>query len=276
MRCLQHLSKGNAARVADYHAMHASPVLLVLAVLAVAILHTLVPDHWAPIALLARQQGWPRSTTVRAAAGAGAGHTISTLAIAVVVWIAGAALAKRFESELTLASSAALVAFGLWIALASLKELRAGSHGHSHFGHLHWHAHPGGVLHRHWHEHHDEDWHAVEGNLARSIQPSADEAPEHAHAHPRAGARTALLLVLGSSPMVEGIPAFFAASRYGAGLLAIMSVVFALSTIATYVALVLLSASGLERISLGRFERYGEVISGAFVTLIGIAFFFIC
>jgi hypothetical protein len=31
--------------------------------------------------------------------------------------------------------------------------------------------------------------------------------------------RTLLLLILGSSPMVEGIPAFFAASRYGVALI---------------------------------------------------------
>jgi nickel/cobalt transporter (NicO) family protein len=29
----------------------------------------------------------------------------------------------------------------------------------------------------------------------------------------------ALLLILGSSPMIEGIPAFFAAGQYGIGLL---------------------------------------------------------
>jgi hypothetical protein len=37
--------------------------------------------------------------------------------------------------------------------------------------------------------------------------------------------------------MIEGIPAFFAASRYGAALIVFMAIVFAASTIATYVAL---------------------------------------
>ena len=44
-----------------------------------------------------------------------------------------------------------------------------------------------------------------------------------------------MLLILGSSPMVEGIPAFFAASKDGVGLVVVMSVVFAISTITTYV-----------------------------------------
>jgi hypothetical protein len=72
--------------------------------------------------------------------------------------------------------------------------------------------------------------------------------------------------------MVEGIPAFFAASKYGAGLLIVMSAIFAISTIATYVLLCVYSTAGLQRIRLGAFERYGEVLSGAFIALVGIAF----
>ena len=84
--------------------------------------------------------------------------------------------------------------------------------------------------------------------------------------------RTALLVILGSSPMVEGIPAFFAAAKYGIGLIMAMSVIFALSTIATYVLLCVYSAAGLQRVRLGAVERYGEVMSGAFIALIGVAF----
>jgi hypothetical protein len=72
--------------------------------------------------------------------------------------------------------------------------------------------------------------------------------------------------------MVEGIPAFFAAGKYGIGLIAVMAVVFAVSTIATYLLLVVYSTAGLQRVRLGAFERYGEVISGAFIALVGVAF----
>ena len=75
--------------------------------------------------------------------------------------------------------------------------------------------------------------------------------------------------------MVEGIPAFFAASKYGVGQLAIMAAVFAASTIGTYIATCLLGASGLERMRLGQFERYGEVLSGAFIALTGVVFLFV-
>jgi hypothetical protein len=83
---------------------------------------------------------------------------------------------------------------------------------------------------------------------------------------------TGVLLILGSSPMVEGIPAFFAAGKYGIGLIGVMAVVFAMSTIATYVLLCVYSTAGLLRVQLGAVERYGEVLSGAFIALVGLAF----
>lgn len=80
----------------------------------------------------------------------------------------------------------------------------------------------------------------------------------------------ALLLILGSSPMLEGIPAFFAAGRYGIGFMTLMATVLAVSTIATYVVLCVFSVSSLNQMRFGSFERYGEVISGAFIAIIGV------
>ncbi len=78
------------------------------------------------------------------------------------------------------------------------------------------------------------------------------------------------MLILGSSPMIEGLPAFFAASSYGPALLGGMAIVFAVSTIGTYVVLSTAALGGFERLSLGRFERYGEVLSGAVVACVGV------
>ena len=130
--------------------------------------------------------------------------------------------------------------------------------------HRHAHRHGGGAVHVHWHEHDEGTSHAV--------TPELDSAPpQHAHNH-KTTARTALLLILGSSPMVEGIPAFFAAGKYGVGVISAMALVFALSTIVTYVVLCVYSTAGLQRVNLGAFERYGEVLSGAFIALVGVAF----
>ena len=391
-------------------------LLLVLSVAVVGVLHTAAPDHWVPITLIARQRGWSRSETAKAALVAGTGHVVTTLLIGLVVWFAGVAFATRFGNAVDTIASLALVLFGGWIAFSAWRETRGRGHGHMHgglFGHSHdhgdhghGHTHGHGEVHgrelqrldtgrgaaelsifedsvpprfrfagpsvesvradilrddgarqtfsfvnrgRFWesieeipephgfrvilvlgqgghdaaytvefvecghhphaHDHghsHDEDemagdplyapltggvavltrhahahrhggavhvhWHDHAADTAHEITADTEIAPPlHAHKHKTSG-RTALLLILGSSPMVEGIPAFFAASRYGFGLISLMAVVFALSTIVTYVVLCVYSAAGLQRINLGPLERYGEVISGVFIALVGVAF----
>lgn len=196
-------------------------LLLIGAVTAVGVLHTLVLDHWVPIALVARSAGWTRLQTARAASLAGLGHVLSTLAIGAIVWFAGMALALRFGSDISLLSSLGLITFGLWMVIASLRELRSGAH-------------------------------------REAVQPS--------------DGRTPLLFILGSSPMLEGMPAFFAAGRFGATLLAVMASFFALATISTYVILCVSSQAVLESVSIGPLERYGEVLSGAVIAVVGIVF----
>jgi len=258
---------------------NATPALLIGAVAAVGVLHTLVPDHWAPITLMARQRGWSRAQTARAAAVAGLGHTISTLVIAIVVWTAGVVFAARFGRIVDVVTSIALVGFGGWVAVGAWRELREGDaaacrepgdHAHHHHeplrSHSHAHRHEE-LVHVHWHAHAAADWHDADGGVA--VSP-----PAHEHEH-STSSRMAMLLILGSSPMIEGIPAFFAASRFGIGFIAVMSAVFAASTIATYVCLCVASLRGLERLSFGPLERYGEVLSGALIMVLGVVFFFV-
>ena len=95
-------------------------LLLVGAVATVGVLHTIVPDHWVPITLIARQQGWTKSETARASLKAGTGHVLSTLAIALIVWLAGVAFAQRFGHYVDIAASIALIGFGGWIAISAL------------------------------------------------------------------------------------------------------------------------------------------------------------
>jgi nickel/cobalt transporter (NicO) family protein len=289
------------AMVPVFHDLSAAPaLLLIVAVVAVGILHTLVPDHWVPIAMLARQHGWSRAETARAAAQAGVGHVVSTLAIGVVIWLLGVATAQRFGGVADTVSSLALMGFGGWFVVMGLLELRRahGAHGHGH-GHHHSHHHDhahgddhdhhghahdhgdtggGGTTIRHTHLHRHEarpphvHVHAHAYATAHAITPAmALDPPLHDHTH-RATGRGALLLILGSSPMIEGVPAFFAAGRFGVGIIALMALLFAASTIATYVVLCTLSARSLERVRLGPFERYGEVLSGGFIVLVGLIF----
>ena len=105
--------------------MTSEPQLLLMAAVAmVGVVHTLVPDHWAPIVAIARQRGWSRAGTARAAIVAGTGHVGSTLVIAVAVWIAGSAAASQLGHLIDIASSLALIGFGSWIAISAWHETR--------------------------------------------------------------------------------------------------------------------------------------------------------
>src|SRR5580700_3395055 len=113
--------------------MNHEALILVGAVAGVGVLHTIVPDHWVPITLMARQRGWSTSETARVAFKAGIGHVLSTLAIGLVVWLGGVAFATRFGRIVDTVASTALIGFGGWIAIAALREMRANTgHGHSH------------------------------------------------------------------------------------------------------------------------------------------------
>ena len=94
-------------------------ILLMISVGVVGVLHTIVPDHWVPITLLARQWGWSKAETARAALQTGIGHVFSTLIIAAVIWIAGVAVAARFGYFVDTVASVALIAFGGWIGIAA-------------------------------------------------------------------------------------------------------------------------------------------------------------
>lgn len=276
--------------------LNTAPALLLLAaVVAVGVLHTMVPDHWVPITVLARQHGWSRAETARAAAQAGFGHVVSTLIIGAVIWVLGVATAQRFGGVVDTLSSLALIGFGGWFVIAGLRE-RHHAHGGHHHGHTHGHMHDHDH-HDHGHDHDHDHGHDHGETMIRHVHLHRHEnRPPHIHlhahayatAHPitaaierdpplhdhhhKATGRGALLLILGSSPMIEGVPAFFAAGKFGAGLIVAMSLLFAASTIATYVVLCTVSAQGLERVRLGALERYGEVLSGGFIALVGLAF----
>jgi ABC-type nickel/cobalt efflux system permease component RcnA len=170
-----------------------SEFLLVGAVAVVGVLHTIVPDHWVPIALIARQRSWSRRETALAALQAGTGHVLSTLLIGLVVWIAGVAVAVRFGQVVETASSIALIAFGGWIAISAWREVHGRGHRHSHgdFGHgAHGHDHG----HDHGHSHGDRHSHphgiAPENDpLYAPLRVEAAILARHTHLHRHVRAR---------------------------------------------------------------------------------------
>ncbi|HEX3882288.1 MAG TPA: hypothetical protein VHW66_06490 [Stellaceae bacterium] len=63
-------------------------------------------------------------------------------------------------------------------------------------------------------------------DTAHDATGQAETSPPRIRISTRPVRGMALLLILGSSPMVEGIPAFFAASRYAGAVIALMADAF--------------------------------------------------
>ncbi len=241
--------------------------MLVVAMALIGVFHTMVPDHWIPITLVSRQYRWSRGETGRFAALAGLGHVGTTLILGILVWIAGKAVAFRFGHALDTYASLGLIAFGGWFAINAWRNVR-----HSRSGDPHPHEPQDG-------EESDVSPHAPfceQGEGTRLDRTASGEkiAPPNGQRN-KMPSRMALLLLLGSSPMVEGIPIFFAAGKLGAGTVALLSAVFAISTIATYIVLCTVSSTTFKRVAFGPLERYGEVLSGLIIVLAGTVFWFL-
>src|SRR5690349_1213015 len=77
--------------------MHAPSLLLLLgAAAAVAILHSIMPDHWVPLAVVARTQRWSLLHVGRISLLASLGHVITSLIFGGII----AAIGLQFQQEL--------------------------------------------------------------------------------------------------------------------------------------------------------------------------------
>ncbi|HEV8198489.1 MAG TPA: hypothetical protein VGS03_00550 [Candidatus Polarisedimenticolia bacterium] len=224
--------------------MTSTPVLLVVSACATAVIHALIPDHWLPFAILARTERWSERRLVALVGLTGMLHVTVSLGLGAVLAFAGSA-AGRAAAQRTGASLEPLaggllalfgIAYGLW---AHRREARAHAPGH--------HTHGDGAL----------------GSL-------------HAHGHllsrlsGRSASAGALVAIIGISPCVLLQPILFASAAEGWGIAAAAAGGFALCTIATMLVVAIVARRGLERVDLGFFTRYGDLLSGLVIAAIGL------
>jgi nickel/cobalt exporter len=226
------------------HPVTSTPVLLVLSACATAVIHALIPDHWLPFAILARTERWSERRLVAFVGLTGVLHVAVSLALGVALAFAGSAAgrvaAKRAGASLEPLAGALLALFGITYGLwAHRREARA--HASSP------HAHGEGAL----------------GAL-------------HAHGHllsrlsGRNASAGALVAIIGVSPCVLLQPILFASAAEGWGVAAAAAGGFGLCTITTMLVVALLARRGLERLDLGFFTRFGDLLSGLVIAAIGV------
>jgi hypothetical protein len=97
--------------------------------LLVAFFHAALPTHWLPFVLVGRGQGWGAGKILTVAAGAGLGHTLSTMLLGVLLTGAGLAFEQRFGSVSPWIVGGLLVALGLFYLLR--QALRPHAHTHA-------------------------------------------------------------------------------------------------------------------------------------------------
>jgi hypothetical protein len=102
---------------------------ILLGSLALSLLHASIPNHWVPLVVIGRAEGWSRARTLQVTAIAGIAHTASTIGIGILVGAIGFTLARQYEMLMGVAAPTILVTFGVVYLLLGLRE-RAHPHAH--------------------------------------------------------------------------------------------------------------------------------------------------
>ena len=243
------------AQVCWYGGAMNSASALVLAAAGVGFGHAVLPDHWAPLAVLSRTRRDPLHRTVRRSLAAAGTHVLLSLllgALLIGVGLSFRATVLRYENYVV---GGLLLATG---AVFAVLELTGRGHGHSHdSGDGHGHSYDHGHDHDHAHSH--------------------DHGHEHAHhVHSSGGAgrfRAALALAVpfgaAASPDLTILPVFLAASALGAATAVGSLIVFAGVTVATIVGLTVAASLGAARLTAPWIERRANLLTAATLLLFG-------
>jgi ABC-type nickel/cobalt efflux system permease component RcnA len=229
--------------------------LLVLTAVSIGFVHTLLgPDHYLPFVAMSAARNWSTRKTMLVTALCGVGHVTGSIVIGFVGIAIGASIHRLQWLEGLRGDLAAwaLIAFGLVYMAWGLKQAwRNRQHSHDH-------VHADGTRHRHRHGHHTQDEHLhvhvqVDTDGVRSITPWA------------------LFVIFILGPCEALIPLLmYPASQHSWGLLLAVVAAFAVTTIATMMAIVHLALRGLERFPLASAERYSHALAGAALSLCGV------
>lgn len=270
-------------------AVNTLPALL-LAAAGVGIGHAVMPDHWLPLALLARTRKFRTRQVVRLSLAAGLSHVLVSVLLGGVVMLVG------LQFRATVTRHADLVVGGLLLATGSVflaLELTGRGHGHSHaHGHSHSHSRDGhdaghgngrhGHAHEHTHEHGSAHSHPEP-----HIHPDPSALPGHPHvatavvdlppaeaAPPREsrGRRLAGVLIpfgAAASPDLTILPVFLAAGALGTPAALGSLAAFTLATVATVVGLTTATAVGARLLTASWIDRRANLLSALALIAIG-------
>jgi len=224
----------------------ASVPLLLGAAAAVAVLHSILPDHWVPLAVVGRTQRWSLVRVARVSALASAGHVVASVVLAGIIAAIGLQFQRQLETQQGHIVGAVLVLTGVGFLAWGLT-----GHGHSH-DHDHDHGHSHDQDHEEAHDHADEATPAPQQTLARRL--------------------TAVAVPFGvaASPDLTILPVALAASAVSRGAVVGVIVVFAVVTMATFIGLTVLATLAGYQIKGEWLERHATTITAVVLIAIGV------
>ena len=216
----------------------------------IGFLHTVLgPDHYLPFMVMARAGGWSRARTLVITALCGVGHIGGSVLLGGVGIAAGIAVSQMTAFEAARGDVAAWALIGVGAAYA-IWGLRRALRNRPH---THLHHHGDGTLHAHTHTHHRDHAHVHGSSDARNMTPWV------------------LFVVFVLGPCEPLIPLLMVPAAHRSLLgVAWIAAVFGVVTIVTMVGVVLAGTLGVERLPLGRLERYSHAMAGATLCLCGV------
>jgi sulfite exporter TauE/SafE len=227
-----------------------SVIILLGTAATVGFVHTILgPDHYLPFIAMSKARRWSLARTLWITSLCGVGHVAGSIVLGLIGIAAGITLKHLEFVESARGEIAAwlLMAFGLaYGAWGIVSILRNKPHKHVH-------VHADGTRHEHTHAHTIEHAHP-HGETRRSVTPWV------------------LFTIFVLGPCEPLIPLLmFPAAAESSGVVALVAIVFSVVTIATMIAVVMLSSYGINFIRVERLGRYGHALAGAVVFICGVA-----
>jgi nickel/cobalt exporter len=224
--------------------MSATPALLAASA-GVGFGHAILPDHWVPLAVMARARRYPLTQVARLSGLAGVAHVMLSIVLGALIIVIGLQFQSTVQSAEDTVIGCLLIATGAGFMVMELTGRGHSRAGHSHAGHDHG-------------PDRDHDDHEHGG---------------HVHDHERGGVRglAAVMVPFGAaaSPDLTILPVFLAATTAGVATAIGSVVIFAVVTIGTIVGLTLAGAKGGYQIRGEWLDRWGNTFTAIVLVVIG-------
>jgi len=95
-----------------------------------SMVHAAMPNHWLPVVAIGKSENWSRRETLNVTAIASTAHTISSIAIGILVGIVGYRLSSSYQNITGIIAPLILVILGIIYIALDYKESKKNNHHH--------------------------------------------------------------------------------------------------------------------------------------------------